>query len=92
MAVEIRHGGETVTVVSLKGTVEARSPSYTVGVTSGILLAGTMYDGAYEIVPTVDGEVVPTKSKTMRDDVTVHPIPYHATSNESGGTTVSIAS
>lgn len=92
MAVEIRHSGETVTVSSLKGTVEARSPSWTVGVTSGITIGGVPYDGSYEVTPTTGEQVLATRAKTMRDDMTVHAIPYHEASNDSGGYTVSIAS
>lgn len=40
MAIEIRHSGQTVTVAQERGTVTARSPSYTIGVTSGVLVGG----------------------------------------------------
>lgn len=91
MAVEIRHSGETVEVKSLKGTVEARSPSYRVEAKSGILVGETPYTEAYEVTPTMGEQVLPTRSKTMRDDVTVHAIPYTQTTNESGGYTAIIA-
>ena len=92
MTVEIRHSGEVVEIFSLRGTVEARSPSYSVDVASGVLIGGIPYEGDYEITPDADGEVLPTRSKTMRGDLTVRPIPYVETTNESGGYTVSIAS
>ena len=92
MAVEIRHSGETVTVTSLRGTVEARSPSYEVDVVSGVLGGGTPYGGSYEVTPTSGEQVLPTHARTMRDDLTVHAVPYHSVSNESGGYTVSILS
>lgn len=91
MAVEIRHSGETVEVKSLKGTVEARSPSYTIEAESGVLMGGTPYTESYEVTPTMGEQVLPTRSKTMRDDVTVHAIPYTQTTNESGGYTAIIA-
>ena len=92
MAVEIRYSGETVVVESPHGTVQARSPSYTVGVTSGVLVGGLPYQESYEVTPTTGEQVLPTRQKTMRDDLTVHAIPYVETTNESGGYTVSIAS
>lgn len=94
MAVEIRYSGQVVEVASARGTVTARSPSYKVDVVSGLLSGGggMPYTGAYEVTPDADGEVLLTRAKTMRDDVTVHPIPYVETTNESGGYTVSIAS
>ena len=49
------------------------------------------YKGAYEVTPTMGEQVLPTRSKTMRDDVTVHAIPYTQTTNESGGYTAIIA-
>lgn len=84
MAVEIRHGGETVTVVSLKGTVEARSPSYTVGVESGVLIGGTPYRGEYEADARFSEQVFETARKTMSDDFTVHAINYTEAPNDSG--------
>ena len=90
MAVEIRHSGETVEVFSLKGTVEARSPSYSVDVASGVLIGGIPYEESYEVTPNMAEQVLPTCSKTMRDDVTVHAIPYTMTTNQSGGYTAII--
>ena len=92
MAVEVRYSGQVVDVRSQRGTVTARAPSWTVGVTSGVLVGGVPYAGSYEVTPDADGEVLPTRSKTMSDDVTVRPIPYVETTNEAGGYTVSIAS
>lgn len=92
MAIEIRYSGETVIVESLKGTVEARSPSYTVGVVSGVIVGGVPFEGSYEVTPTTSEQVLPTRTKTMANDLTVHQIPYVETTNESGGYTVSIAS
>ena len=92
MAIEIRHSGETVIVQSMRGTVEARSPSWAIDVTSGVVVGGIPYAGSYELTPTAEGDVLPTRMKTMRDDLTVHPIPYQESSNDSGGYTISIAS
>ena len=92
MAVEIRYSGEVVTVVSQKGVVTARNPSYTVGTTSGVIVGCVPFTESYEVTPTSSEQVLPTRLKTMRDDLTVHQIPYHQTSNDAGGYTVSIAS
>ena len=91
-AVEIRHTGQTVSVQSVHGTVTARSPSWTVGVTSGLLGGGDPYEGSYEVTPTSGEQVLPTRSKTMGDDLTVHAVPCSATSNDAGGYTFSILS
>ena len=90
MTVEIRHSGEVVEIFSLRGTVEARSPSYSVDVASGVLIGGIPYEESYEVTPTMGEQVLPTRSKTMRDDVTVHAIPYTKTTNPSGGYTAII--
>lgn len=62
---------------------------------SGLYLPSTvgneLYDGSYNIIPTIDGLVLPTSQKTMADDLTVEAIPYFETSNLSGGYTVYIA-
>lgn len=91
MPVVIRENGQTVTVRQGRGTVTVRSPSYKVSVTSGVLVGGTPYEESYEVTPTMGEQVLPTRSKTMRDDVTVHAIPYTQTTNESGGYTAIIA-
>lgn len=75
MAVEIRHSGETVEVTSLRGTVDARSPSYTIEAESGVLIGGTPYTEAYEVTPTTGEQVLPTRSKTLSDNLVVKPIP-----------------
>lgn len=50
------------------------------------------YEGDYIVTPKAfDETVLPTKHKSMRDDVTVLEIPYQETSN-THGTTVVIAS
>lgn len=49
------------------------------------------YEGEYTVVPNVYAQVLPTKNKVMRRDVTVTEIPYQEVSNEYG-VTVSIVS
>ena len=50
-----------------------------------------IYDGAYEITPKVDAQVIPTAQKMMMDDLTVMAIPIYSVSNNAGGATFYIA-
>lgn len=50
---------------------------------------GVPYDGDYTVTPKIyEATVLPTKEKTMREDVTVRKIPQFEVSNESGGITL----
>lgn len=46
------------------------------------------YTGDYEVTPRISEQTLPTKAKTMRDDVTVYGIPKWETSNPYGTTAV----
>lgn len=60
--------------------------SFEVSVVAG---GGTPYTGAYRVTPKIYTPVtLSTKSKTMKDDVTVLKIPQYEVSNESGGNTL----
>lgn len=48
------------------------------------------YEGAYEITPKINEQVMPTQDKTMREDVTIFAIPYAETTNIGGGYTATI--
>ncbi len=48
------------------------------------------YPGPYEATPKVTEQVLATKNKRMAEDVTIYEIPYHETSNQSGGYTAII--
>lgn len=50
------------------------------------------YMGAYEVTPSSGQTVLKTAQKKMRDDVTVHPIPYYDVTNKAGGRTIYISS
>lgn len=50
--------------------------------------AASWYEGPYEVVPSRSEQVLATAQLTMRDDVTVHEIPYYETSNPYGKTYV----
>ena len=92
MVVEVRYSGQVVTVESRRGTVEARTPAYTVDVESSVVIGGTPYDGPYEVTPTPEEQYLYTSGRRLREDVNVHAIPYLQTGNDAGGYTVSIAS
>ncbi len=49
------------------------------------------YTGAYEVTPTVEGEVLPTAQKLMKEDLTIKAIPVYSVSNTAGGNTFYIA-
>ena len=53
-------------------------------------VSGAAYEGPYTLDPDFDGVTLPTKNKTMRDDVTVNPIEVARVSNSAGGTTIYI--
>ena len=54
--------------------------------------SGQIFNGSYEIIPSVEGTTMDTKNKYMRDDVNIHPIPFFSVGNNSGGNTVYIGS
>lgn len=65
------------------------------GTVSGAITVGgatdyPKYDGSYEITPKVAAQTFDTAYKVMTDDLTVLEIPYHETTNPSGGYTVII--
>lgn len=53
--------------------------------------SGKIYDGSYEITPTVKGLTMETKDKYMLKDVDIQPIPIFKVGNNSGGNTIYIA-
>lgn len=52
---------------------------------------GPPYEGEYDVTPKIGEQTLPTKNKTMKEDVTVYAIPYSEVSNPEGGETVNIA-
>ena len=84
--------GARATARESKQRVVAKVPSVGASAHQSYTFSGVPYDGAYEVTPTTEEQVLPTARRTLAGDVTVHEIPYLATSNESGGITVSIAS
>lgn len=45
------------------------------------------YDGAYNVTPLITAQRLPTRSKTMRDDVRIEMIPTREIPNAAGGVT-----
>lgn len=56
------------------------------------VLGGDLYEGLYDITPTVDGQTLETENKLLLEDVKINAIPYFDVSNTSGGSTVYIGS
>ncbi len=49
------------------------------------------YDGSYNVVPQQTQQVLLTRKKYMKDNLTIQKIPYYDVSNSAGGSTVYIA-
>lgn len=49
--------------------------------------AADYYDGAYDVMPLITAQRLPTRSKTMRDDVRIDMIPTREIPNATGGVT-----
>ena len=73
--ITIRRSGETVTVREQRRVVNVLQPVYALDVTSGVMVGGVPYTGAYEATPSAHVQIFPTTLKTMRQDFVVHPIP-----------------
>lgn len=79
-----REGSDRAVVrVGTSGTAAARQSA---------TFEGLPYPGPYEVTPTLYEQVLMTRSRTLRDDVTVHEIPCVTTTNAAGGYTYTIAS
>lgn len=51
-----------------------------------------IYDGDYEVTPDAyNDQILYTAHKILKDNLTVHKVPFHQTHNEKDGTTVYIA-
>ena len=50
----------------------------------------TLYEGSYEVVPSVNSQILPTSQKYMTEDVRIEAIPYAEVSNTAGGSTATI--
>lgn len=71
--------------ISSKNSIEGR-----VNVGGVIEKTPDYYEGSYEIKPTNDEQILPTKDKTMKEDLTVDPVSFIEVGNTAGGTTVII--
>lgn len=54
-------------------------------------IRGEQYEGAYEVTPSIEEQILQTAEKVMKDDLKIKEIPYAEVSNPAGGTTVIIA-
>ena len=60
--------------------------SFDVSVRNG----GELYNGPYTVGPHFAAQVLPTKEKVLREDITVNPIDVARVSNPAGGNTIYI--
>lgn len=82
-------GGDTSLIQKIDGDC---SLSTNIDGVSGVVTAiephaRAAYEGDYIVVPKVTEQVLPTKEKVMKSDLTVKQIPTYEVSNESGGNT-----
>lgn len=85
--VAIESGGKRATAAVTRG---AASRTVTIEALPVRIIETPPYEGAYEVEPDFDGQVLPTRGLRMTDNLTVDAIPYSETSNPSGGITVYI--
>lgn len=83
MAIKFTVSGEAVTF-----GVERRAAGFTLAKATIVHSGQGFYTGAYSIRPDIAAQVLPTRQKTMRDDLTVQGIPFHEFSNGTGKTAV----
>ena len=50
-----------------------------------------VYEGSYSVIPRETQQILLTRKKYMKDNLTIQKIPYYDVSNSSGGSTVYIA-
>ena len=53
--------------------------------------AEAVYAGSYDVTPKIGEQILATKKKYMKNDLTIQKIPYYDVSNSAGGSTVYIA-
>ena len=76
---------------SLKGVVAARQTLVgSLNVGGVIKVEPEHYEGDYEVIPSVEAQVLETNQKFMDDDVIVRKIPFYEVTNTTGGTTITI--
>lgn len=81
--------GNIIKKADISGRITAKA---TISGKVGIPYGSNRYTGEYTVTPDAyDEQVLETANKTLLDDVTVQKIPYHETTNLSGGTTIVIA-
>ena len=72
----------------LVGKVYSNTPVLTGKVS--VITGYDEYEGAYEVTPKVNSQMIETKDKLMYKDLIVGSIPYYEVSNSKGGTTIII--
>ncbi len=55
-------------------------------------VGGDIYEGSYEVTPSVENQTLATKERVLTDDITILEIPFFSVGNTAGGNTVYIGS
>ena len=55
-----------------------------------VVYKGEIYENSFEITPSSGFQLLPTAGCYLSDDILIHPVPYQAVSNPSGGYTITI--
>lgn len=85
--------GQVITKKAISGSVDLRKI-----ITGNIQIASQIpihdkyeeYEGSYNVVPLIREQILPTKKRSMEDDLTVEAIHYLEAPNPEGGKTVTI--
>lgn len=66
-------------------TLNKSRQGFTAGFSGGI-----PYTGEYEVTPKIEAQELKTANRHMKQDVTIHAIPYYEVDNEHNGQTIVI--
>lgn len=91
MAVEIVGSGGVVTVQSARSSVDARSPSWSVGVSTAVVAGGMPYTGSYEITPSSEAQTIGAAARVFDRDITINPIPSNYGRITWDGSTITVS-
>ena len=87
MSVQVIQDGDVVQIFDVNTRLTVMEPAYEVELESGII-GGVPFAGPYTVIPKIAQQVLATRDKMMRDDVTVTGIPPDDVRNEYGTTYV----
>lgn len=80
----------TSEIYKIEGTLSAVGQQLTGSISSEVGPPVDPYEGDYVVIPKFTEQVLPTKNKTMQDDMVVKEIPTAEVSNPAGGLTLTV--